>query len=159
MNFSIKQLKKFKDWLAAQGSELLPLTNEFELIRFRCRLGTGVLYTGRKGISVSSQFVQDAIDCFIHQRKWNGKGKPSKRIMGSKIKRQLIDRDGNECFYCGKMMTAKEMTTEHIFSINQGGTNHIANMTLAHFECNQKAGHMTVVDKIKLRDKLRLDNN
>lgn len=141
--------------MSSQGCEILPVTNEFELLRFRCKKGVGVIYTGRRGISVSSEMVYEAYDCFINVKKWNGKGKPGKRVTGSKIKRQLIDRDGMYCFYCGEEFEAPKLTKEHVLSIVQGGPDRIENLVLACSPCNKEADHLPVIDKVKLRDKKR----
>ena len=157
MEISKSKIKNFQSWLTACGSEILPTTNEFELIRFRCNLGTGVIYEGKKGISISAPFVDEAYKCFINSSKWRGKGKTSRRIKGSKVKRQLVDRDGRECFFCGQeIANNNELTVEHLISVNAGGSNKFGNLVLAHEECNKMAGHKTLVEKIHLRDKLRL---
>lgn len=150
-----KHIKQFSAWLTAQGCEIQPATNEFEVIRFRCQKGTGVVYNGKKGYTISSPMVYEAYECFVYGRQWAGKGKPSKRTGGSKRTRQLIDRDGNRCFYCDKEMTVAEMTKEHLLSVNHGGADRLENMVLACQECNLKAGHLPVIDKVRLRDEMR----
>lgn len=144
---------KFEEWLRSQGCEILPLTNEFELIRFRGKLGTGVLYRSKNGgMSVSSRMVFDALNCFNSAKKWHGKGKPSKRSGGSKHKRELIDRDGLYCFYCGNEFLPKDLTQEHLHAVCQGGSDRIENKVLACKDCNDEAGIMPVIEKIKLRE-------
>lgn len=151
-----KKLKQFESWLTSQGCEILPQTNEWEVIRFRSKLGTGVVYQKASGLlSVSSAFVTEAFECFVAQKKWAGKGKPTKRSGGSKAKRQLIDRDGLECFYCRETFNAGELTQEHLVSIVQGGPDRMENKVLACKPCNQEAGHLPVIDKVKLRDSKR----
>jgi len=148
-----KKIESFKGWLSSQGCELLPSTNEFELIRFRSKLGTGVVYTGRRGVSVSAPFVSEAFDCFTNAKKWRGKGKPTKRCGGSKHKRQLIDRDGLCCFYCGNEFEPKDLTQEHLHAVTQGGSDRLENKVLACKPCNEEAGHLPIIDKVKLREK------
>lgn len=150
-----KRIPKFKAWLESQGSEVMQPTNQYEVLRFRCRDGVGVIYQGKKGLSVNNDIVNEAWDCFTSRKSWKGKGKPSKRKNGSLYKRQLLDRDGNECFYCGDPMENDEMTIEHILSVNQGGPMRLENLALAHKACNQLAGHMPVIEKIKLRENMR----
>ena len=74
------------------------------------------------------------------------------------LTRTLINRDGELCFYCGLKMPLDDMTREHLLSVNSGGVNHIDNLALAHKLCNLKAGHLSVVEKVLLRDKLRGKN-
>lgn len=151
---------KFKNWLASQGAEIQPVTNEYEVLRFRCRLGTGVLYQSSKGrFSVNTAFVLEAYQCFKDGKKWAGKGKPGKRINGSRSKRALVDRDGRECFFCGNEMENNEMTEEHLLSIVHGGSNRLENKVLCCKSCNELAGHLPVIEKVKLREKMRSEKN
>lgn len=149
-----KEIPKFKSWLVSQGAEILPQTNEFEVIRFRCRIGTGVVYRNSKGKhSVSGPLVSDAYDAYKSCSKWVGKGKPTKRLQGSKKKRELLDRDGDQCFYCGFPL-GSDITLEHLVAVNQGGPDRIENMVLAHERCNQEAGNLSVMDKVRLRERM-----
>lgn len=152
-----RKLNNFKNWLTGQGSELLQTSNEYEVIRFKCSLGTGVIYKGKRGYAVNTQFVYDAFDCFLTQKEWRGKGEPAKRMgKGARRKRiQVLSRDGNECFYCGKPMENNDMTLEHVLSIVQGGQDRLENIVLAHKDCNEKAGRLPVIEKVKLRDQMR----
>lgn len=134
---------------------MLPPTNPYERIRFRSRQGVGVVYEGRRGFSVSSHLVSEAYDCFVNNKKWRGKGKPTKRIGGSRRKRQLIDRDGNECFYCGNEFEPEDLTQEHLVAVVQNGPDRLENLVLACEPCNQEADKMPVIDKVKLRESKR----
>jgi len=152
------KIKKLDAWLRACGCEILPLTNEYEVLRFKSPTGVGVIYHGKKGYSVNHTDTQHAINCFLKGKSWSGKVKPTKRINGSKLKKQAVDRDGCACFYCNEFLESKEMTLEHLVSINQGGKNSHSNTVIACYECNKKAGHLTLVEKIKLRDSIRKNN-
>ena len=151
------QIPKFTGWLQAQGAEILPTTNEYELIRFRCKTGTGVVYCKSHGFatSVSSQMVSEAIDCYKRCKSWSGKGKPTKSTGGSKLKRQLLDRDGDECFYCGFPILGTEYNIEHLISVTGGGSDRLENKVLTHITCNDMAGHKHLPEKLKLRDQMR----
>ena len=147
------RIAKFKKWLAAHGAQILPTTNEYELLRFKCKLGTGVIYEGSKGISVSGPLVNEAYECYVNPKAgktWKGKGNP--KDYTSKDKGALLKRDGNCCFYCGEHFESDELTVEHILSRIHQGNNRIENKALACKECNQEAGHLPIVEKIKLRD-------
>lgn len=154
MNLSQKQINNFKYWLSERGAELLPPTNSYEVVRFRCNHGTGVVYTGKKGNKFSDPFVSDAFSCYSNSKKWDGKFKTVRRVSG-KHKRELLIRDGDECFYCGEVMPEDDITKEHLFSIAQGGRDHINNCVLAHKLCNDKAGHLPIIEKVKMREKMR----
>jgi len=147
---SKSKITKFTNWLSAQGAEVLPVTSEYELLRFRCKHGTGVVYSGKKGISVSCSFVIDAYECYKNGKAWDGKGKRSKSSNGYKL--ALLKRDGNDCFYCGQTFEDDELTVEHILSSLHKGSNRIENKALSCKPCNLEAGHKSVVDKVKLRD-------
>lgn len=149
------KVKKFERWLTQMGSEILPPTSEFELIRFNCSLGVGVLYQGRKGISVSNQIVTVAIDCYLNNKAWEGKGAPGKRMGMTKKQQQLLARDGGDCFYCGHQMSKSTISVEHVLSVLHNGPNRIENLVLAHKKCNELASHLSVIEKIKMRDELR----
>ena len=151
-----KQLKSFEKWLTQQGSSIIATTNPYELLRFECKLGTGVLYTGKRGQSVSSEMVSNAIECWKSQTKWGGKGKPTRRNGGSKSKRdKLIERDGCECFFCGNEFKPTQLTLEHFVSLAQGGPNNMSNSVLACKPCNKAVDCMNVVDKVAYRDAQR----
>lgn len=150
-----KEMERFRAWLTSQGAEIHQPTNEYEFIRFRCRFGVGVVYRKSNGnFSYSSPWVSEAFATMMGDKPWSGKGKPGKRKGGSTRKRQLFDRDGDDCFYCGKPMGA-DMTIEHLLSINHGGPDRFENTVLAHQQCNLRAGSLPIIDKIILRDKMR----
>ena len=156
MRLNPSQLKAFKHWLRGQGAELLPATNEWEVVRFKCPVGTGVVYqNSRGGLAVNAPLVHEAADCFLDQKPWRGKGKVTKRSGMSKVKRNLLQRDGNECFYCGAPMDDDDVSVEHLLNVIYQGPNRIENLALAHPKCNQDAGNLSIVAKVKLRDKMR----
>lgn len=150
-----KKLKAFKEFLEKAGSEILEPTNEWELIRFKANNEIGIVYQNKFG--VPSSFVMQA------KTAWEAftEGKPYSAVTAvnrkrkSVLLRSILKRDGDCCFYCGLIMKSGSETIEHIFSINQGGTNHMSNLALAHEECNKKASSLPVVKKILLREKMR----
>lgn len=44
-------VKAFKAWLNECGAEVLPETNAYELVRFRCGAGLSIIYTNNRGRS------------------------------------------------------------------------------------------------------------
>lgn len=156
-----KTIKQFESWLAAQGLEQLPVTNQYEVFRFNSKKGVLVLYTGKRGYSANGHLLQHAFGHFQRNEQLPWRGKPSKRVNGSKTKRQLLTRDGNACFYCGIEMisgqTPLSMTEEHLLSMLHGGNNRLENKVLAHKRCNERAGHLPIIEKIKLRDRMHKD--
>ncbi len=149
------QLSAFKDWLREHGCEIQEPSNEYELVRFRSAIGVGVIYTGQKGISCNVPFVADALGLFTSGQQWEaGKIQPKKRYPSPKRKKELLLRDGKCCFYCDKWL-GDDITEEHLVSVSQGGYNRLDNIVLAHELCNQRAGHMSLIDKIHFRDQTR----
>jgi hypothetical protein len=64
----------------------------------------------------------------------------------------LRTRDGDRCFYCLQVMTTEEMTFEHLLPKSAKGGNHLKNLVLAHQRCNERAGSLSVAEKVKLRE-------
>lgn|GEM_PF-2863626 len=44
----VNRVELFKGWLNAAGADVLSPTNPYELVRFDCPHGIGVLYTGKR---------------------------------------------------------------------------------------------------------------
>lgn len=150
----MKDKKNFHLWLRQNGAEVLAPTNPFEFARFRARGGVHVIYEGRRGIS-SQGFARECFDAwFAGERLSMGiTTKPRDRL--SHLKAALSERDGMECFYCGLIMTPEAMTIEHLVSRDKGGPDHADNLALAHEACNKEADNLPLVEKIKMREKLK----
>lgn len=149
------KIPKFEKWLAQMGAEILPPTSEFEMLRFRCTLGIGVIYQGKRGISTSGQIVLEAFKCYSSGKAWRGKGKPTPKNCMTKRQNQLLARDGDACFFCGEPMAPGDISVEHLLARLHGGPNRMENLVLAHPACNLQANHLSIMEKIKLRDERR----
>ena len=55
-------------------------------------------------------------------------------------RRNIFERDGNRCQYCGKRNDQREMTIDHVLPRSRGGSSTWENMVLACFNCNSKKG-------------------
>lgn len=155
---STKKVKSFIEFLEARGAEVLPSTNEYELVRFYANQVMSVVYINKSG-SISS-FLNEgerAYCAFLNLGKWsvenNGVGRKMKRDKKDQRKAGILARDGEDCFFCGKHMDESDRTLEHLLSIVHGGSNHISNLVLAHQECNIMASHMSIAEKVLLREK------
>ena len=145
-------IDNFRDWLILQGAEILPKTNEYESLRFKGK-EVGVVYTSGK---TSNKYTLTAVTCFLKKKVWNGKPVNVGRKPGyRKEKIKLLERDGSNCFYCGKPLN-EDITLEHLLALVSGGKNILSNMVLCHEKCNQEAGILTIVEKVKMAIKLRL---
>ena len=148
-------LSSFKDYLRGHGCTIQEASNDYELVRFKSGIGVGVLYYGQKGLSCNVPFVADALNLYFSGEHWqSGKVKAGTRTPSPKRKKELLIRNGDECFYCGFSL-GDDITEEHLVSIAQQGSNNLDNIVLAHAKCNQLAGHKSLVEKIHFRDELR----
>lgn len=151
---SQKRLDKFKEFLTARGAEILIPTNEYELIRFKAKDKVSIIYTGRRGETFTGE-AAEAWHAFETNIPWNGGNRVVNRLQNRSVKSRTIrQRDGDACFYCGKSVSFEEESIEHFLPMTHGGTNHISNLALAHKKCNTDAGHLPIMAKIKLRDKM-----
>lgn len=110
----------FKEWLRGRGCEILPVTNEYEDIRFKGR-EVGVIYKTGK---TNGSFADNAIKAYRSGGKWDGAPISTGRHAGyKKQKAQLLLRDGDRCFYCdGKL--GDDITVEHLIALSCGGPKH-----------------------------------
>lgn len=149
-----KTIVKFKDFLTARGAEILTPTNEYEVLRFRSLAGVSVVYTGRRGITMTAE-SEKAFQAFQNNSPWSagvfthGRMDPNRRSV--KV-RTLFARDGDRCFYCLNPMECGKETIEHLLPIAHGGNHHLSNLVLAHGQCNLNGGHLSVMEKIKRRE-------
>jgi 5-methylcytosine-specific restriction endonuclease McrA len=134
--------------LKAAGGEILGATNPYEVLRFRTSLGVGVIYAGKRGETWNAEAIA--------ARKHLDANKGSLAPVDVKGRRRdkstvnaLLKRDGDTCFFCGDDL-AGDITVEHLVPIAHGGPNHVSNLVLAHALCNQKAGHLSVAEKVRL---------
>ncbi|MDP5211188.1 HNH endonuclease [Microbulbifer sp. 2205BS26-8] len=156
---SEKRIIKFIKWLTSQGAEMLPTSDKREAVRFRCSQGIGVIHRNSKGLySVSGPVATEAVIAYFSGEKWARKAKPTVRSYVNKRKKELLKRDGNECFYCGRSL-GEDVTEEHLVALNQGGPDRLENLVLAHRACNNDAGNLPVIEKVRLREKMRAEVN
>ena len=152
-----KNAKKLEEFLQAGGAEILSTTNPWELARFKTANGICVVYQKANGkASYSNEHAHNAYTAYLERRKWTA-GEISERIRRKTVEELLIERDGTYCFFCGEAFsdTRGHPTLEHILSITDGGNNHLSNLALAHEDCNKEAASLSIVDKVKLREKRR----
>jgi 5-methylcytosine-specific restriction endonuclease McrA len=145
-----------EEFLEPGGAEILPVTNPWELVRFKTARGTHVVYNNAKGNKAySDNHAQDAYRAYIDGKKWIAQEKVqrrSRRYLETAIRR----RDGDDCFFCCRPFTeVNPATIEHLLAISSGGSNGLANLALAHESCNMLASDLSVVEKVKLREKMK----
>lgn len=151
----IRRLRlKFEQFITDRGGEVLAPTSEWELVRFRANGMTAVIYRKATEQVTFSGGAKTAFDAFLRGNSWSA-GNKTKRKKGNQsvVIQSLIRRDGRQCFYCGLETTDEDASVEHVVPLNAGGTNHMANKVLAHQRCNSEAGHLSVIEKVKLRER------
>ncbi len=142
-------IDKFKEFINKSGANILQPTNSFEALRFSCEEGVGVVYESNKShISLTGSAIT-AYSFFIKKRQWIA-SKNYQAFEKPEVREQLLERDGENCFYCKKHMQEDEITIEHILSVLHGGNDNIANLALTHKSCNLLAGSLPIVEKINL---------
>ena len=67
------------------------------------------------------------------------------------VVRELIERDGTDCWLCGKHMPENDRTIEHVLARSLGGTEDLGNLTLTHRDCNGMLGSLPVEEKLAMR--------
>jgi hypothetical protein len=141
--------KAFRDWLSANGAQVLEPTNEWELIRFKSDTGTSVVYKD-KGDRLT--FTGEAFKAWEALKSGQGwRAMPAtKRKKSSTVIQSIRARDGNDCFYCLKPVSVEDESPEHLVSVTHGGPNHLSNLFLAHRDCNSRAGHLSALAKIRM---------
>lgn len=55
----------------------------------------------------------------------------------------MLARDGPRCYLCGEEADPADLTLDHRVPLVRGGTNHLANLALAHGACNHEKDDMT----------------
>jgi hypothetical protein len=141
-------IDSFKARLRAAGAEILAPTNPYEIVRFRCSKGVGVVYRGKRGETWS----REALAAREHLEAGLGSLAPvavKGRRRDKATVAALLERDGEACFFCGDHL-GDDITVEHLVAIAHGGPNHISNLFLAHAACNQRAGHLSAPEKVAM---------
>lgn len=155
-----EQVEAFKAFVVEHGAELRAPTNEWELVRFKMNGAVNVIYSSKRGrISIVGPDGQRVAAAFCKDPESQPEESGGRTCQPNKRKRltlraRLIERDGLECFYCGTAIDGVA-TIEHLLSRAHHGPNHLANLALAHRPCNEKANDLSVVEKVKLREKMR----
>lgn len=68
----------------------------------------------------------------------------------STVKRRAIyERDGGKCGYCGKTISFKRHTIDHIQPRTRGGNNNNQNLITSCMACNQRKGNKTLSEYLQ----------
>lgn len=146
--------KKFLARVTEAGGEVLAPTNPYEAMRFKTKLGVGVVYekaNGTRTWNVEAEQVREHLDA---SRGSLAPVEVKGRRKGKGSVARLLERDGSACFFCGVQL-GDDITVEHLVAVAHGGPNHISNLFLAHGECNRAAGHLSAPEKVAMAIKRR----
>lgn len=143
---------KFKTFLKNSGAEILEPTNPYEVVRFRTKHGVSVMYEGKKGYSFTGE-AKEAYEAMKKKNVWSST--PQGHRKRKKVTALILERDGVDCFYCGKETDDQTRSLEHILSVADGGNNDPANLAIACKSCNLAVGNMPIIEKIKYRETIR----
>lgn len=147
-----KKLPAIKLFLTARGAEVLSTTNPYELIRFRSKHGVSVLYKTDKGQLTHTGQTFDALSAYFNQGSWSsGNAAKRRRAYGPDV-RAILERDGEDCFLCLRPL-GNDITREHLVAVVHGGPDHIANKVLTHGACNLALHHLSLMEKIRMRER------
>lgn len=149
----LQQREAFERFITDRGGEVLAPTNPYELIRFKTATATAIIYTKASGRITFHGGSKSAWEAFLKGSSWTAGNKTKRKKGGASVViRSLIRRDGCLCFYCGTEVQDEDASVEHVVPLNAGGTDHMANKVLAHKRCNGEAGHLSVINKVRLRE-------
>lgn len=142
----------FRAFLTAHGAQVLNVTSEWEVVRFKAGEITSIIYRNKVNKLTFTGDALKAWDAFRGNHSWRAVS-PTRRRPNNPVISTLLARDGDECFFCiGKMPEGFE-SVEHLVAVTHGGPNHISNFVLAHRDCNARAGHLSASEKIAIRVK------
>lgn len=163
----------FAAWLVEQGAEVGIPTNPYEVIRYRAyRIGgkraeTHVVYSKDNGRLTFAGITRQHYEAFLSGdrvpgmfvSKLDGAPNPEpaesrKPSSTAKRRAKLLQRDGDECWFCGLAM-GDDVTIEHLVPRSAGGPDKLANYALAHAKCNHAAADKPLIQKIELRAQMR----
>ena len=152
-----QRLPALQAFITERGGEVLAPASEWEVLRFKARGNVHLVSRQASGHIVYSGDAAHAVHCWLAHLPWRGsdshRGQPGKRLRSMNL-RTLLERDGDACFLCGEPL-GDDLTEEHLVPLTHGGPDHLANKVLAHAACNKRMGHLSVMEKIRLRDAVR----
>lgn len=158
--------KGFLEWVESQAWTILSPTNEFEVLRYKSHVydGNGEKIAGKSQVHILwvklngnltwSPATQEHYRAFIEQIPYRALVKKNTARVNRSLVAEIRRRDGDDCFYCCTPC-GDDATVEHLIPRKVGGGNSTHNLALAHQKCNGLAASMTLVEKVKLRDKLK----
>jgi len=106
-------------------------TSSVERMELECRVG-------KVGLGGASKVNSQAWD-EIFYRLFRIRRK-RKRTVSSKLRFQVLRRDGFKCVYCGITASASELHVDHVIPVVDGGSDEPANLVTSCIDCNLGKG-------------------
>jgi hypothetical protein len=94
-----------------------------------------------------------------HPEKWKLFHAYSTAVRRSRIKsatiapfsyKEILQRDGYKCHLCGRVVTKKELSFDHLIPIARGGSHSRENVAVAHLACNIKRNAGRIPAQLRL---------
>jgi len=145
------KIDKFITFLKASGAEVLETKNDYEVVRFRTVNGVSIIYRKKGGAWTFTGEAEKAWDKMQKKSVW--RIEPKGQVRKKNALREVLKRDGSDCFFCLKPTTDENRTLEHLLAVAHGGNNNPANLVIACSPCNLAVGHLAIVEKIKHRER------
>ena len=146
-----KTRKVFEAWLLERGSAIKQATNPYEVIRFVGVSTECVVYRkANDTISNWSNGAAEAYRAFLDGAPWRATARGKRDPKRTNLILSLVQRDGWSCVFCGVPTDIETVTIEHFVPVTSGGNSHMANLSLAHRDCNAEASHLSVREKIEM---------
>lgn len=150
-----KTLDRFTSFIKARGGEVLTPSSEWEVMRFRAGEYRGIVYVNSRELITLYGAAVLAYEAFKNNSQWSALPRVKKESAPRRHRiKTLLLRDGGDCFLCGKTLE-HDISIEHLVPLASRGPDHLANLALMHRQCNTKCGHLSLMEKIKLRDQYR----
>jgi 5-methylcytosine-specific restriction endonuclease McrA len=77
-------------------------------------------------------------------------GKRKKRSKPRPQRAKIYKSSGGICEYCLCPIGLEEATVDHVIPKSRGGADHVYNLALACYDCNQAKGDLTVLEFVYL---------
>ncbi len=151
-------IASFKAWLTDCGAVVLPPTSQWELLRAQTCDGVQVVYRNAKNVETWPEPLITAREAFERGLRMSLSPEMKAKKQLRHLAEDLAARDGLWCWFCeiGFLDAGSaELTIEHLVPKAHGGPNHPSNLVLACKRCNSDAGHLSVAEKVAMRDRKR----
>lgn len=148
----------FCDWLDARDALIVPPAAGSMLLHFLSVRGTGTVLVDRAGLLAFKGEAGPAYHAYQLGKPWTARWQRGCLKTRRRIRmREVVKRDGTDCFFCGEPVLPGHRTIEHLIPRASGGTNDPANLALACGGCNRDVGGMSLAEKIAFRDRKRAE--